>query len=201
MNKNQLLKNHDSAVNASALRNSMINKRVIVIGSPLNSFKIEQIRPYFDIIIAVGQESANYCKNPDIIILKRNAPYNESVLDLRIYDEYKQSILCINIEELNILVKTNNRHKNYVLAWSPSDQDASVEPISICGISYGLNNKDPGGHLAQIGGSSDIFSSNIMKENFEPNIAALMKEKIGYKPKYILRPIRTNFVNEAVFCD
>jgi hypothetical protein len=199
MNKKDLYKNHDSSVNISALSGAMVGKRVLVVTDPIESLGYSEIRPFFDISIAVGELAAKYCISPDILIVSRDGPHVNGVLDLSLYEKFSSTILCITSKELSTLKQIGKYHSNYVMAWSPTAAEPGSAPVNMAGINYGMSAAEPGVHLALIGGATDIYSQYGMGAEFKDKITNLISDKTGYIPTNILRPRRPQFIEEARF--
>lgn len=201
MNKKNLFKNHDSSINISALRASMIGKRVLVVDDELPNHSYEVLRRFFDVSIAVGLSAGEYCGNPDILISTRLDPHKDGVLDLSMYDRFGDTIICVPQQELNLLKNLGQYHSSYVLSWLPMDIPVSDRATESAAITYGLSAKDPGVHLATIAGSTNIYSKSIHKELFQSTIDVLISERSGYVPRNILRPTRPQFIQEVKLAD
>jgi hypothetical protein len=177
----------------------MVGKRVLVIDDVLPEQPCDLLRRFFDVIIAVGEEAGDYCRNPDILVSTRLDPHKNSMLDMAMYDRFKESIICVVQSELSLLKRIAKYHSNYALSWVPVEASVSSSPISDAGISYGLSLYDPGVHLAMIGGATDIFAKSISLGDFQSSINVLISERRGYVPANILRPIRPQFIQEVKF--
>jgi hypothetical protein len=199
MNKNNLLGNHSSAVNVSALKNSLRNKRVLVIDHAIPKIAYEKLRPFFDVAIAVGEQAGAYCGSPDILISTRQNPHVNGILDTSLYERYQSSILCITQSELNIIKNIAKYHSSYVLSWHPAVIDSSEAFGIEAAIPYCLNSFDPGFHLAKAAGATDIYALSAQGASLDGALDVLISEKRGYIPTNILRPIRPQFLDEARF--
>jgi hypothetical protein len=199
MNKNNLHENHSSAINVSALCGSMLGKRVLVLDKYMPTMPYSTLKAFFDVIIAVGEEAAEYCIQPDIFISTRLNPHVNGILDLTPYNKYRYSILCITHSEVAFLLKMAKYHTSHVLLWQPMDVPLSELAAVYKTIPYGLNAEDPGVHLAMIAGSTNIYSSSIYKDELDTRLDKLINAKRGYMPANILRPTRPPFLEEAKF--
>jgi len=197
MNKKNLLRNTDSSINVSALSAAMAGMRVLVVGDQPPRHPYSQLRPFFDVCIAVDEAAGRYCGNPDILIFTREEPHTNGILDLSRYSEYPNTILCITQHELSIIKKMFKYHSAYVLAWLPVNDSVSNQFISDSAIKYGLNVHDPGRHLALASGAVEVYSRSVRGTTFDQDLDVLIGEKRGYVPKHILRPTRPQFVEEV----
>lgn len=198
MNKKTLFNNYSSAINVSALAESMSGMRVIVIDSVIPNVAIAKLRMYFDIVIATTDLAISYCEKPDIIVSSRLDPHNLGILDLDVYKNV-DSILCITQSELNMLKSLSIRHDRHVLSWMPSDKFPSNSLWTVNAIDFGLYKSDPGVHLAHASSAKEIYSASLMGSEFNLKIDNLISEMRGYRPVNILRPKRPNFIEEVRF--
>lgn len=199
MNKNNMLRNHSSAVNVSSLKNSMIGKRVLVIDKVMPIISYDVLRPFFDICIAVDGLAATWSKYPDIYISTRTDPHKKGILDMSQYTLFDHTIMCVTQSELDVIKKISKHHSSYVLSWHPVPAEVSAEFSVQTAIPYGLNVQNPGVHLARAAGATDIYASSVYGPDFNDALQLLISEKSGYIPKNILRPIRPQFIDEVRF--
>lgn len=177
----------------------MKDLRVLVLDSAIPGISYDELRPFFDVIVAVGVDAGKFCSSPDIMISMRTDPHVNGFFDLSIYEKYRKSILCITQSELNTIKRMARYHSSYVLAWQPAHTLACCEFGTDSAIPYCLSSADPGVHLAQASGATDIYARSVQGGDFHLAIDILIKEKSGYVPTNILRPVRPQFLDEVRF--
>jgi hypothetical protein len=154
--RSELSDNRLLSKNIGVWTNVFNNTRALVLDRVIPELSTITVKDFYNIVILETTEALVSVPIPDYLVLSNPTPYTNNVLTLDNFFGNTSIVFCTNYDSIIEFKKLRRTLDFFSSNFLPSTTAVSNSPVTVRKTESGLNQNEPGVHLAKILGCSEI---------------------------------------------